>query len=108
MTNESLLLYERPENVSGFADFFFRYPNRIVDSFYGIGLVAAFYAIMFLSLNQVASSRNSLAATSYAGFLFTGIFAALGVVPSQIIILSVVLVVIGTYVAGKEEGGRNI
>lgn len=100
MSNSSLL-FKRPTDVNGPAEFFIDYLTTITDGVWPVGMVFMSFALVYLSINE--GPRKSYAAASFMSFIVTTLLVALGAFSSQALIIALLLVILAVVI----NGGRR-
>lgn len=105
MVNESVLIYERPTNVTSAPDFFFRYPaNTLTNGAWGHLILIMVFTVSYLSLSSY-NSRRAFAAASYLTFGTCVVLATFGIVGTYAFTLTGLMAVASLLV---NRGGENI
>lgn len=86
--------YNNNQSVDGVADFFFNYPNFVLDYWYSGGWLLFVWLFTFLTLLPF-TSRKALLVSSLACFIFSTYLAILGNVNLIFPITFIVLTIIG-------------
>lgn len=105
MVNKSVLIYDRPTNVTNAPDFFFRYPAQtLTNGAWGHLILLAVFTISYLSLSNY-NSRRAFASSSYLTFGVCIVLATFGIVGQYAFTLTGLMVVSSLLL---NRGGENI
>jgi len=97
MSNNTELLFKRPENIGEPTNFFIDYLSTITEGAWPIGICFMTFAVVYLNLNDY-NPRKAYGAASFATFIITTGLVALGAFESSALIIAILMVVIGVVI----------
>ena len=99
---ENDLLFERPTSIESFTDFLLVFINDITGGMWSAVIPMLVFGLVFLRMNQ--SPRQAFAAASYATFVIVVFLIPFGILGSQALLISLLMVGLAVAV-NKGRGG---
>jgi len=99
----STMFYQHPTNASNPGEFFFTYTHQLTGGMWGPLILLAVFTISYMALSAF-NIRETFAAASFTTMVTAFLLAPFGVINQTVFVLTVLMTVLATIVAGSDRG----